>query len=86
VEKVMDEGEIIILACAPDLRLDVEKAACIVPVGSHWRHRKGSEYAVEGHCMVESTCTVGVLYRSVEGILWVRSLEEFTDGRFHRIG
>lgn len=55
--------------------------------GSVWRHLKsGRVYTVVGHCRLEASGEPAVLYcRPEDGTLWVRSTDEFLDGRFERI-
>lgn len=57
-------------------------------VGKTFRHKaKGTVYFVSmDNVMIESTWEVGVLYWSLDdGIPIVRSLKEFTDGRFEQV-
>lgn len=59
----------------------------ITPLGSVWRHRKGHEYKVTGHCTLEATVEAAVMYQRVEGDgpVWARVGHEFCDGRFTRL-
>lgn len=56
-----------------------------------WRHRNGSTYTMVGPALAQTTkgiCDYDavVVYRAEEdGLLWVRPVEEFTDGRFTEI-
>jgi hypothetical protein len=65
--------------------------------GSIWRHRSGSLYRVQGWVVIEATVTPAVAYCRVhesndqpqpatwvDGLPWVRPLDEFLDGRFTR--
>lgn len=51
-----------------------------------WRpthqHRKGGEYRVLGHGVLESDRSDVVIYDDRSGTIWVRSKAEFYDGRF----
>jgi hypothetical protein len=55
--------------------------------GSRWTHRNGGTYeVVVGLARIEATLEAAVVYRSLErGIVWVRPLAEFIDGRFSNI-
>lgn len=52
--------------------------------GSRWTHvRAGGRYVVRMGVVIESTVTPAVAYYSLEtGVVWVRPLDEFLDGRF----
>jgi hypothetical protein len=65
-----------------DVILAAERDA---PKNSWWRHRGGGHYQVVGHCVIEATREVGVLYYGRGGVTWCRPLSEFTDGRFARL-
>lgn len=60
----------------------------IVGRGQRWRHRvRGSEYVVLAVGMMQDAdpdidYRRVVVYRGDDGMVWVRSLAEFTDGRF----
>lgn len=56
-------------------------------VGTTWQHRRtGGTYRVIGHCVLESSNKVAVVYRDVDGgPPWARRADEFMDGRFLRI-
>ena len=62
-------------------------AISAAPQGSRWRHRKGGDYVVVGHCMLEATVQPAILYRHDEpgNLVWARDAGEFLDGRFTRI-
>ena len=64
---------------------DTERRA---PKGSRWRHFKGSEYIVDGVGIAEGSQRPVVIYRPVDGDQppWLRSADEFLDGRFELIG
>ena len=68
---------------ATDMRAAVDGA----PVGSRWLHRKGGEYVVVGHCLLEATVTPAILYSHDDpgSPFWARAASEFLDGRFTRI-
>lgn len=53
-----------------------------ITVGSRWRHRKGGRYTVIAVARNETDLTPVIVYRSADGLAWVRSLAEFEDGRF----
>lgn len=50
------------------------------------RHRKGGNYLIEGHCLIESTRQDCYIYRGEDGCRWVRPVAEMEDGRFTRYG
>lgn len=52
--------------------------------GDEWLHVKtGGLYELVGECRIEATNTPAVLYQSKkDGTIWVRSRDEFYDGRF----
>lgn len=58
-----------------------------VPNKSVWRHvKKGTRYSVM--CLGNSVATleVEVIYFSLDtGIIWIRPIDEFLDGRFERV-
>jgi len=66
-----------------DMRAAVDGA----PVGSRWEHRKGGQYVVVGHCLLEASVAPAVLYSHDEpgNPVWARAAAEFLDGRFTRI-
>ena len=70
-----------------DLREITAKAEKQAPKGSRWRHIKGQEYFVEGVGIAEGIQIAVVIYRPVEGDQppWLRSADEFFDGRFERV-
>ncbi len=51
-----------------------------------WRpthqHKKGGEYRVLGHGILEADRSDVVIYDDKDGQIWVRSTSEFYDGRF----
>ncbi|WP_371224382.1 DUF1653 domain-containing protein [Roseovarius sp. 2305UL8-3] len=49
------------------------------------RHKKGSLYRVLSEGICEATRNPVVIYDDVEGVVWVRSAEEFRDGRFKEV-
>lgn len=58
------------------------------PVGSVWRHRKtGTKYVVLHVGMIESGLVPCVVYRlhMEPGVVWVRPVTEFVDGRFENL-
>lgn len=61
----------------------------LCPVGSLWKHiKRGHNYVVLGHCIIEKTMTTGVLYQEIDGLeptLWMRPASEFLDGRFQPV-
>lgn len=62
----------------------------VISKGSAWRHKKtGQVYVVLGHCRLERAGERAVRYcnfnESEQPEEWVRSLHEFTDGRFERV-
>ena len=56
-----------------------------VPLGSSWRHRRGEEYLVVGHCVLAGYRVPAVLCRGTDAIVWCRPATQFLDGRFSRI-
>ena len=46
------------------------------------RHRKGGLYRVVGPAILEADRSAVVIYDDAEGTVWVRSADEFNDGRF----
>lgn len=70
-----------------DLRAITAPAEERAPKGSRWRHRKGGEYVVEGVGISEGSQRPVVIYRPVTGDQppWLRSADEFFDGRFEMI-
>ncbi len=64
-----------------DLRQELDEAAKQVHEGQQWYHYKHPDlfYTILGLGVIEATETVAVIYRSDygEGIVWIRSLEEF---------
>lgn len=53
------------------------------PDGGLWTHCKsGGQYVVMFPAMIEATATPGVAYCGHDGLIWVRPVEEFLDGRF----
>lgn len=54
--------------------------------GSLWRHRKGGLYRLVLVAKRESTEQPEVVYRDcITGTAFIRPVDEFLDGRFHRI-
>lgn len=52
-----------------------------IPVGSRWRHYKGTLYVVVGHARREEDGSPVVLYRAVGDLnKWVRSVESWLGG------
>lgn len=55
-------------------------------IGLSFKHVKTDRvYVVMGHCMIEKTYEVGVLYMIADNssdTLWVRGYDNFFDGRF----
>ncbi len=57
-----------------------------IEAGTRWRHRKGGTYAVVAVARMEANLYPAVVYKSErDGLVWVRPLEEFEDGRFVQI-
>lgn len=58
-------------------------------VGTTFLHVKtGRIYTIMGHCMIEATLEVGVLYMIADNTsdtLWVRPYSNFFDGRFTQV-
>jgi hypothetical protein len=46
------------------------------------RHKKGGLYRLVGPAILEADRSAVVIYDDAEGTVWVRSAEEFNDGRF----
>ncbi|AKS46633.1 Protein of unknown function [Octadecabacter temperatus] len=46
------------------------------------RHRKGRLYRVVGPAILEADRSAVVIYDDADGTVWVRSADEFNDGRF----
>ena len=46
------------------------------------RHRKGGLYRVVGPAILEADRTAVIIYDDAGGVVWVRSADEFNDGRF----
>lgn len=63
------------------------EAIARAPKGSRWRHIKGGEYLVIGIGIAEGSQRPVVIYKPIEGHQppWLRSADEFFDGRFERI-
>lgn len=54
-----------------------------VTVGSKWLHLKSKHtYEVIAVGYLESSLTTIVVYKGSEGLVWVRPITEFLDGRF----
>lgn len=54
-----------------------------VTVGSKWLHLKSKHtYEVVTVGYLESSLTTIVVYKGSEGLVWVRPITEFLDGRF----
>lgn len=54
-----------------------------ITVGSKWLHLKSKHtYEVVAIGYLESSLTTIVVYKGVEGLVWVRPITEFLDGRF----
>lgn len=54
-----------------------------VTVGSKWIHLKSKHtYEVVAIGYLESSLTTIVVYKGSEGLVWVRPITEFLDGRF----
>lgn len=52
-------------------------------VGTFWRHAKtNAVYMVCGGAVWEPTCEAAVAYRGRDGVVWLRPLAAFADGRF----
>ena len=49
------------------------------------RHRKGGQYRLLARGILEADRSPVAIYDDAEGTVWVRSLEEFEDGRFSPI-
>ncbi len=49
------------------------------------RHRKGGEYRVLGHGLLETDRSDVVIYDDADGTIWVRPVAEFYDGRFEAL-
>jgi uncharacterized protein YqfB (UPF0267 family) len=73
-------------AAAPDAATSAQSSSQPAPA---WQpthqHRKGGLYRVLHRGLFEATCTPCVIYQAEDGSVWVRSAEEFDDGRFTRI-
>lgn len=55
-------------------------------LSSNWQHRKGGEYRIEQIAFRERTLSLEVVYRDVaSGVVYIRPLDEFMDGRFRKI-
>ncbi|MEP5758363.1 MAG: DUF1653 domain-containing protein [Litoreibacter sp.] len=57
--------------------------------GQNWvpthRHKKGGLYRVLGRGVYEADRSDVVIYDDVDGTVWVRSTDEFEDGRFSKL-
>lgn len=49
------------------------------------RHRKGGQYRLLARGILEADRSVVAIYDDSDGTIWVRSLDEFEDGRFSPI-
>lgn len=53
------------------------------PDSGTWNHVKsGHQYVVLFPAVIEATATIGVAYAGSDGLIWVRPVAEFLDGRF----
>lgn len=68
-----------------DLQAELAKLRNIIPMGSTWRHRRGEDYFVVGHCVLAGYRVPAVLCRGGEAVIWCRPAAQFLDGRFLRI-
>ena len=69
-----------------DLRAITAESEAKAPIGSQWRHRNGCLYEILGIGIAEGDQRPVVIYRPV-GIdvpPWLRSADEFFDGRFSK--
>ncbi|MEK9173751.1 MAG: DUF1653 domain-containing protein [Patescibacteria group bacterium] len=66
-------------ATLEELAVLLKDAEARTPVGSEWKHYKGTVYTLTGHAIIESDSSVAVLYRNPEGIVFSRPLSEFTE-------
>lgn len=48
-------------------------------------HKKGGEYRLLEHAILEADRSEVVIYDDKEGTIWVRSKSEFYDGRFRPV-
>lgn len=63
----------------------MSQARTYVPIGSSWRHKKGDEYFVVGHCVLAGYKVPAILCRGKDSIVWCRPATQFLDGRFTRL-
>ena len=57
-----------------------------IPIGSTWRHRRGTEYFVVGHCVLAGYRVPAILCRGgTDSFVWCRPASQFADGRFSRV-
>jgi hypothetical protein len=61
------------------------QARTYIPIGSTWRHRKGEDYFIVGHCVLAGYMVPAVLCRATDSIIWCRPASQFQDGRLTRI-
>lgn len=61
------------------------QARTYVPIGSTWRHQKGEEYFIVGHCVLAGYRVPAILCRGVDSVVWCRPATQFQDGRLTRI-
>jgi len=53
------------------------------PDTGSWTHVKsGHQYVVLFPAVIEATAEMGVAYAGADGLIWVRPVDEFLDGRF----
>lgn len=71
------------------LMLELDKAKEKVPIGSIWRHIKTENlYTVKDIVVRENDLTVCVSYQKLmigSQVHWIRSVDEFLDGRFVKL-
>lgn len=51
--------------------------------GTYFHHLKsGNDYKVISTGIIKATLEPAVIYQGADGIIWIRPVSEFTDGRF----
>jgi hypothetical protein len=68
-----------------ELQTELSRVKTYVPIGSNWRHRRGEEYFIVGHCVLAGYRIPAILCRGADSILWCRPASQFLDGRFVRV-
>jgi hypothetical protein len=68
-----------------ELKAAMAQARTFVPLGSTWRHKKGHEYFIVGHCVLAGYRVPAVLCRGTDSVIWCRPATQFLDGRLTRV-